>query len=149
MDNNDIIINGNTATWTMPRVDGELGGTYTGTFIFRCYLDPIRQLQAGKEYRSLLGDLSSQASVAEGQLAFALTQLKHRILSSPPFWSSTLQESGIAGNIGDLNVIGLVLDAAILSESLFKEKIQKEREEILEHVIKAGEEALEKQTKGE
>jgi hypothetical protein len=141
----DITLNGSEATWVMPRVDGELGGTYTGTFTFRCYLDPLRQLQSGREYRELLGSLAVQASDNEANLAFALTQLKHRIIKSPPFWSSTLQESGIAGNIGDLNVITLILDASIRAENLFKEKIQKERDELLNKTIEKGEELLAKE----
>ena len=145
MDNNEITLDGNQATWRMPRTDGELGGTYTGTFVFRTFLDPIRQLQAGREYRELLGSLAIQASDSEGNLAFALVQLKHRILKAPPFWDSTLQESGMAGNIGDLNVIALILDAAIQSENLYKERLQKERDTLLERTLKAGEDLLRKE----
>jgi hypothetical protein len=138
----DIIINGSEATWIMPRTDGELGGTYTGTFIFRCFLDPLRQLQAGREYRELLGSLGAQASESEGNISFALCQVKNRLIKGPPFWTSTLQESGMSGNIGDLNIIAMVLDAAIRSENLFKEKIAKERESALDRGIKVGEEIL-------
>jgi hypothetical protein len=145
MDNNDITLNGSTATWRMPRTDGDLGGTYLGTFEFRCWLDPIRQLQAGREYRALLGELAAQATEDEGRLAFALTQIKYRALTVPPFWSSTSQESGISGNIGDLNIITMVLDAAFLSENLYKEKIAKERQAILERSIKVAEDLLQKE----
>ena len=145
MDNNDILIEGSQATWRMPRMEGDLGGTYTGVFVFRTFLDPLRQIQAGKEYRALLGDLAINAGDAESNLAFALTQLKHRIIKAPPFWESTLQDSGIAGNVGDLNIIAAVLDAAIRSENLFKEKIQKERDAILERSIKVGEQLLPKE----
>ena len=141
---NDIIFEGSTATWRMPLTLGEYGGTYTGTFVFRCYLDPLRQLQAGRDYRDLLGSLGTLATETEGNMAFALSQLKHRIISSPPFWSSTLQESGIAGNVGDLNVIALTLDSAIRAETLYKEKIAKERETVLNRSIKVGEDLLHK-----
>lgn len=148
-DNNGFIIDGSTVIWSMPRLEGSLGGTYTGTFVFRVFLDPIRQLQAGREFRELLGSLSAQASETERELAFSLIQLKHRILKSPPFWSSTLQESGIQGNIGDLNIIGSILDAAIKAEHLYIRKIEKEREEILNRTIKVAEDLLEKQEKEE
>lgn len=141
---NDITLDGSIATWTMPQTDGELGGTYKGTFEFRTFLDPLRQLQAGREYRELLGNLAPQASDSEGNLAFALVQLKHRILRAPPFWSSTLQDSGMAGNIGDLNVIALVLDSAIRAETIYKEKIAKEREDLLNKSIKIAEEIVNK-----
>lgn len=147
--NNDIILNGSEATWIMPRMEGQLGGTYIGSWTFRCYLDPLRSLQAGREYRELLGSLAIQASDTESDLAFALVQLKHRVLAAPAFWTSTESSSGIPGNIGDLNVIAAVLDAAMRSEELFKMKIAKEREEVLERTIKAGEDLLQKKAKGE
>ena len=43
----DITIEGSEATWIMPRTDSELGGTYTGVFRFRCFLDPLKELQSG------------------------------------------------------------------------------------------------------
>ena len=139
---NDILIEHNVANWTLPPTQGDLGGTYTGAFQFRTFLSPIQQLQAGREYRDYLGQHLHLANETEGNLAFALTQLKHRIIKAPPFWTSTLPESGLAGNIGDLNIIALVLDAAIRAENLFKERIAKEREELLNRSIEAGEKIL-------
>jgi hypothetical protein len=145
MENLDITINGSQATYTMARTDGELGGTYTGTFVFKCYLSPLEQIQAGKEFRSLLGDLGQQANDTESNLAFALTQLKHRVIKSPPFWSSTLQDGPLAGNIPDLNILAIVLDASIRAEALFKEKIAKERDALLNKTIETGEKLLQEQ----
>jgi hypothetical protein len=142
----DITIENGIATWILPQTQGDVHGTYTGTFQFRCYLDPIRQLQAGREYRELIGPNALLATETEGNLAFALTQLKHRILKSPPFWSSTLQDSTFAGNIGDLNIITMVLDAAIRAENLYKEMMTKERDAILERNIKVSEETIKKQS---
>jgi hypothetical protein len=144
---NDILLNGSIATWRMPLMIGELGGSYLGTFEFRTFLDPLRQLQAGREYRELLGSLAIQAEDNESNLAFALVQLKHRILRAPPFWSSTEQESGIPGNIGDMNVISAVLDAAMMAETMFREKMMEERNKILEKTIKVGEQIVEKRAK--
>ncbi len=147
MNNNDILLNGSLATWRMPMIVGDLGGTYTGTFEFRTFLDPLRQLQAGREYRELLGSLAIQAEDSESNLAFALVQLKHRIVKAPAFWSSTEAESGIAGNIGDMNVIAAVLDAALMAETMFKDKMAEERNKMLEKAIKTGEQTLEKKAK--
>lgn len=143
----DLVIEHSTATWSMPMMDGELGGTYRGTFKFKCFLTPIEQLQVGRKYRALLGDLGSQASQTEGSLAFALTQLEVRVISAPPFWGSTSQESGISGNLGDINVIMAVLNAAISAEELYKNNIQKEREAVLERSIKIAEELQKKDEK--
>lgn len=142
----DITIENSIATWVMPQTSGDIQGTYTGTFQFRCYLDPIRQLQAGREYRELIGPNALLATETEGNLAFALTQLRHRVLKSPPFWSSTLQDSAFAGNIGDLNIITMVLDASIRAENLYKEMMAKEREAILDRNIKVSEEMIKNQS---
>lgn len=148
-DSPDITIEGSEAVWVMPRTDGELGGTYTGVFRFRCFLDPLKELQAGREYRELLGTFATQATDTESKLAWALSQLKHRIIKAPPFWTSTLQDSGYAGNIGDMGILTLVTDAAFRAEVLFKAKIQKEHNEALELAIKISEEKLKQATKVE
>lgn len=144
MKNSEITLDNSISTWKMPLTQGSLGGSYTGTFTFKTFLDPLTQLQAGRELRELLGSLGGQATEVEWSLAYALTQLKHRILTAPPFWTSTQQSSGISGNVGDLNIIEIVMAAAMLSEQLFKEKIEKEREQILNNTIKTIENLLKK-----
>src|SRR5271165_3824267 len=94
----NIIIENSTATWVMTPIQGELGGTYNGVFKFRCYLTPLQILSASKEHRELLGQYGGLATPIEENLSFALTQLKQRVLQSPPFWTSTLQESNMPGN---------------------------------------------------
>lgn len=139
MDKTDITIDGQIATWIMPTTQGDVGGTYTGTFQFRCILDPLRSLQAGREYRELLGKNAVLASESDSDLAFALTQLKHRVLKAPPFWSSTTQDAEFAGNLPDLNIIVLVLDAALRAENQYKERMAEQREAILNRSIKVAE----------
>ena len=143
MNENEITIQGSIATWVMPRMESEYGGTYTGTFKFRCYLNPLQTLEAGREYRSLLGNMGHAATNLENNLAFALSQLKQRVISAPPFWTST-KESGIEGNIGDVAIILAVINAAERAELMFKENIQKERDALLDNAIKLGEEIQQK-----
>jgi hypothetical protein len=145
MDNNDLLLNGSQATYVMPLTQGEVLGSYSGTFVFSCYLTPIQQLEAGREYRSLLGSHGPMSSETEANIAFALSQLKYRVISAPPFWNSTKQGSGYAGDIPDLNILALILEKAIMAENLFKESIQKERDALLERTILAGEAALKKE----
>ncbi len=149
MDNSDITINGSVATWNLPPTQGEVLGTYSGNFEFRCYLTPSQMLEAGREFRALLGNFAHQASETESNIAFAIAQLRFRIIKGPPFWESTKQNSSYAGDIPDLNILALILDRAIESENLFKINIQKERDLILERTIQAGEALLIKQSKGE
>ena len=148
MDNNDIVLTGNTATWTMPLTQGEVLGSYSGTFQFKTFLTPTTMLEAGREYRSLLGNLPEHATDKEKNLAFALVELKYRTLKAPPFWSSTLQESGYMGNIADLNIIVMVLEHAMIAESMFQEKLQKERDQLLDRTIKSAEALVDKKNQG-
>jgi len=144
MEHTDITIEGSIATWQMPITEGEVLGTYSGSWRFKCYLTPTEQLQAGRQYRELLGPNAGLANDTESNLSFALVQLKHRVISAPPFWTSASQNSGMAGDIPDLNIIALVLDKAIQAEQLFKERIAKERELLLEKSIKKAEEIQQK-----
>ena len=143
---NEITITGNIATYVMPPTSSEILGTCTGTFQFKTYLTPLEEIQAGKELRALLGDLGSQASEKEIDCAFALVQLKYRVIKSPPFWSSTLQDSPYSGNIPDGNIIGMIINKAMRAETMYKELLFNERETILNHAIKKGEELLRKQS---
>lgn len=143
---NEIVLEGSTASWTMPLTQGDLGGSYKGSFTFRCYLNPLQQIASGKEYRSLLGELGSQATNTEGNLAFALVQLKYRIVKAPPFWTATLQDSPYAGNVGDVNIVMLVLEAAIKAEDMFKSEIEKEKTEVLDRSLKVGADILQEKS---
>ncbi len=146
MTENDILLEGPIATWNMGKIDGEIGGTYSGTFQFRCFLDPIRQLQAGREFREMIGPFGVNATTTEYNMAYALTQLKHRVIKAPPFWTSTRQDSQMDGNIPDLNILMAVLSAAERAEAAYTAKVQKEREELLEKSIKMAEEKLQKES---
>jgi len=149
MEKTDILLEGSTATWTMPPTTSELGGTYTGRFVFKCYLDPLSQLQAGRQFREYLGAYAGMATESEYNLAYALAQLSQRIVTAPPFWTSTVQDGGLAGNIGDGSIVLMVLDAAVRAQDLFKEKIAKEREQLLDQSIKVGEQIMKERQKGE
>jgi hypothetical protein len=126
--NTDIILNGdNTSSWTF-REEGELLGTYSGQFIFKCFLTPTEVLSAGRLYRELLGSDSGSATDTEKFLSFALSQLQKRIVKAPPFWTSALD---LAGNIPDMDVLSLILDKAISSETLYRAFLKKRRDEAL------------------
>ena len=142
MENTDIIITGSTAVWHMPLTQGDTLGSYSGRFEFRCFLSPTQMLEAGRLYRELVGNLGALCSESDSNLAFCLSQLKFRILRAPPFWQSSLSESGLCGDIPDLNVLAQILDKSILSETMFKEKMAKEREAVLNRAIKVGEDLL-------
>lgn len=140
----DIILEGNTATWEM-KEEGDVQGTFTGKFRFRCFLTPTQKIAANREYRELMGDNIVMAPEHESFLAYSLTQLKYRIIDSPPFWQSTLKTSGIAGDLPDENIITIVLNAAVNSELKYKDGIKDKKLEALERAKKAAERMLSQQ----
>lgn len=121
----DIIIEGNIASWDINAL-GDVYGTYVGTFKFRCYLTPTQQIAANREYRELIGPNPLHVPEHESFLAYALTQLKHRIISAPPFWASG--NGGMPGDIPDENVLTAVLSAAIDSEAKYRSILKKRTE---------------------
>ena len=137
----DIIIEGNTATWDM-HLDGDINGTYTGTFRFKCFLNPTQKLAASREYRQLLGENPTLALKHEDDLAFCLSQLKYRVISAPPFWTATASLSGYSGDVPDENVISAVLDAAIGAELKYMAQIKKKKTDAIEKAKKAAERML-------
>jgi hypothetical protein len=114
----DLIIDGSTSTYDL-KIEGEIKGTYSGTFKFRCYLSPTQQIAANREFREILGPNPSFASNHVSLLAYALTELKYRIIQAPPFWVSE-SNSGYGGDIADENVVSTVLDAAMDSQLKYK-----------------------------
>jgi hypothetical protein len=109
--------------------------TYLGTFEVNCILSPLEEIEADKTYRSLLGDTAMlMADQRVKEITFALSQLKVRLISFPPFWENHIIGGG---HIKDYNVIFQVLDLAIKATNMYKEKLQKEAEVIKETLTKA------------
>ncbi len=133
----DIKIEGSVAIWDINAV-GEILGTYIGQFRFRCFLTPMQQIAAGKEERDLLGVNLALANEHERFLAYALSQLKYRIISAPPFWNTSV--GGLQGDLPDENVIATILSAAIDSEALYKKQIKERKEAAIKRAKAASDE---------
>lgn len=131
----DIQLNGSIATWEM-HANGTVAGTYTGTFKFRCYLTPLQKIAAGREQRALLGESRSWVETPdyehEAWLSYALTQLKYRVMSAPPFWTSAGVNKSHEGDIPDENVLEVILDAAIRAELKYKKHLKKLKDDAIE-----------------
>jgi hypothetical protein len=151
VDFSDIQIVGGVATWEM-RTEGSISGTYTGTFKFRCYLSPLQKIAAGREQRELLGESRAWVETPdyehESFLAYALTQLKYRVLSAPPFWTSAGINKTHEGDIPDEDVIEKILDAAVRSELKYKRDLQSRKDEALKRANE-GAKILQEQQKNE
>jgi hypothetical protein len=140
----DIKVENGLAMWEINR-DGDISGLYRGMFTFRCYLDPISMIKANREYRDLIGPNYISAPEHETFLAYALTQLKYRVVKGPPFWSSTVEGSGFSGNIPDENIISEVLNAALDSEILYRKQLKDRKDTALDKAKKAAEAMLAEQ----
>lgn len=138
----DIVIENNTAKWEINQI-GDIKGLYTGTFIFKCFLTPTEKLAAGRDYRDFLGENAVMALQHEDNLAFSLSQLKYRVISAPPFWTSSMgTQGGVPGDIPDVKIIDTVLDAAIASELKYLAILQKNKEDAIKKATKSGEDIL-------
>jgi len=146
--NSAIHIEGNVASWDCV-LQGNIHGTYIGTFKFRCFLTPTQKIACGRNYRELLGANPTLAMKHEDDLAFSLSQLKYRIISAPPFWSSAVGLGGIQGDLPDENVINAVLEAAIDAELKYVAQLKDKREEAVERAKKAAERILQQRDEGD
>lgn len=137
----DIIIEGSTARWEIS-LEGDIQGLYTGSFRFRCFLSPTQHLAASREYRHLLGDNPTLVLTYDDNLAYALSQLKYRVIEAPPFWNSTVQTNGMPGDIPDAKVLDAILQAAVDAELLYRAQLKKKKAEALDKAKKAAERIL-------
>lgn len=124
----DIFIQNDHATWNMVHL-GALGGRYEGTFKFSCFLSPMQVISADKDYRDLLGNNPTLASSLADNLAYALSQLKYRVLEAPPFWNDGSRFPG--SSVKDIDVIDLVLEASIVAEIKYREELSKRHEDAI------------------
>lgn len=134
----NIRIEGSTGVWEM-RLEGAIQGTYSGVFRFKCFLSPTQKIAANREYRELLGSNPLTTPEHESYLAYALTQLKYRIVEAPPFWSSTKQSGSFEGDIPDSEIISAILDAAIETEVKYMKQLKQKKEDALKRAVKAAE----------
>lgn len=138
----DLILNtDNTASWTLNREGDTVYQTYIGTFTFKCFLNPVEVLAAGRLFRELLGNTPATASPHEQFLSYALSQLKYRIIKAPPFWKT---DALLDGNIPDVNILTLVLNAAADAEIVYREQLKSKRDEALSRANEATKNLQEK-----
>jgi len=109
--------------------ESETLGTVTGPFVFKCQLSPLEFLSIGREHRNLLGANVKDVSETEYAIGLYLSQLKTRIIKSPPFWTSA---PNYPGNINDFNLISFIFEKALSAEILYKDQLKKKREEALQ-----------------
>ena len=125
------------ATFTV-HINGESTmQTYMGEFKVKCLLSPYDQIQADKMYRELLGDQLLYASDNAKTHAFALSQLKYRIIEFAPFFANPNQPSVPGGHLQDGNVLFEVLNKAIEAQEKYMEQTQEQAEKMEQRLKEA------------
>jgi hypothetical protein len=121
----NIALNGDgTASWNLEHV-GRDGTLYSGPVRFRCSMDPLQLIAADRDYRRLLGDNAAFADDSVANMAFALSQLRQRVVESPPFWQTGDTEFG-GGRVKDYSVLQTVLSASIAAQEKYEDAIRAE-----------------------
>lgn len=115
-----------TATFRIDLVGKKTRESYKGVFKVRCILNPMAFINADKTYRDLVGD-PSKAHEHANALAFALAQLKYRVLKEAPFWTN---KEFPGSHIEDDNIIIEVLNRALYCEEKFIAMKQEEADRI-------------------
>ena len=112
-----------TATFWIKETGSIKGETYVGMFKVKCILNPIEFIEADGLYRQLLGsDSPTLASNHAGNLAYALAQLRYRVIKAPPFWDDGTQK--VPGGQVDDNILLYVFSQCSEAETTYREKIQ-------------------------
>lgn len=109
------------------------GETYMGDFIFRVGLNPMMVIESDRYYRELLGGNPLVATTAAQEMAFAVSQLKYRVIKAPAWWESVFDPES---NFFDYGLLIEVLNKAIEAENSFKEQTQERLKQTQERVSK-------------
>ena len=130
----DPIIEGSEATFELNLLGTDNNQTYMGKFKVKCLLSPMDIIESDKLYRTMLGENIAYAGETAKHMAFALSQLKYRIIEYPPFW----ENRPIKGShISDKNIIIEILNVAIDVEELYRQKKIEEAKKVEERLTNA------------
>ena len=120
-------IEDNVGVFTISELDGESNESYVGEFKVKLILSPLETLAIDRDYRELIGPVNPiMASSDANNIAFALSNLKHRVIAHPPFWKG----NGYDGGHISKNVLYVILDRSIELQDLFKKNKQAEMDKI-------------------
>jgi len=137
-----------TATFLVNMEASSDKSTYKGMFKVKCILSPLEYVNSDAMYRELLGKTNPQfASDYVGQICYALSQLKYRVMDSPDWFKN--KENGINGSHIDDSILLYILDKAVDAESQYREGIEERYKKARESVRKAMDDGELKEDKKE
>jgi len=135
----EIRFDGSVAEFDYHGVGERTNTTYMGVFRVKTILSPMDMLKADRMYRELIGSVNPHMASKESQnFAFALSQLKIRIIESPDFYKN----KELDGSHLDSNILIDIINKAIDAEDEYKKQIDdrlKKMQELLTKRIKNNE----------
>jgi hypothetical protein len=114
-----------TVAFKLADVGSRSRTTYEGMFRVKGGLSPFDELSAGRDMRALLGEHGVQALDHEANIAYALAQLRYRVIDAPSFWTEKSRD-GFGGADLDSNIIIGVLNLAVEAEVETNKRIKAE-----------------------
>ena len=132
----DFRFEGSVANYDYQGVGSQSNTTYMGQFRFKCILSPLDQIKADRLYRELIGSINPHlASKETTNYAFALSQLKVRLVSFPDFFKN----DELDGSHLDSNILIELVNVAIDAQEEYKKDLDarlQEMQDILSKRIK-------------
>jgi hypothetical protein len=127
----DFRFNGSIAEFDFQGIGEKSNTSFMGTFKVKCVISPIDYLKADRLYRELIGPVNPHLASKDAQnYAFALSQLKFRMIESPDFFKN----KEIDGGHLDQNILIDLINLAVDAEHEFK-KIQNENVKKLQDML--------------
>lgn len=128
-----------TITFKIAEIGARSRVTYEGPFKVKSGLSPFDELSASRDMRALLGEHGVQALDHEINLAYALAQLRYRVIDAPSFWTEKTRD-GYGGADIDSNIIITVLNMAVEAEVQSAKRLKEEAKKRLQQMAAALEE---------
>ena len=126
--------NGSQAEFDINEIGERSKTTFMGTFKVKCVLSPLDMLKMVRLYRDLIVTTNPHlASQTIENIAFALSQLKFRVVESPEFWKNT----EIDGGHVDQNVVIEIINLAINAEEEFNKREDERVKQLQERLTRA------------
>lgn len=118
----DIRIEGSKAYFDYHGIGAKSNETYIGEFCVKCIMSPLDHLKADRLYRELIGSINPHLASKDAQnYAFALSQLKYRIIEMPEFFKNKELDGGHL----DSNVLIEIINLAIEAEEEYQSQQDK------------------------
>lgn len=111
---------GSVAEFDYQGVGDNSNQTYMGSFKAKCVVTPMDHIKADRLYRELIGSVNPHLASKETQnFAFALSQLKVRLISMPDFFKNR----ELDGSHLDSNILIDIVNKTIDAQEEYKDEL--------------------------